>query len=454
VLEAVVADPTQRLSELPLLSTTERHQLLTAWNDTAADFASATTLHQLFEAQVQRTPNAVAAVFETQQMTYAELDSRANQLAHRLRAIGVGPEAVVALCAERSLQMLVGLLGILKAGGAYLPLDPSYPTERIAYMLEDAQVAAVVLQPHLGPLLPATQAQTVMLETSWAQIATQPSTRPISVVRPHNLAYITYTSGSTGKPKGVMSQHRGAVNYLNFLVRHYRLTEADVVLNVASLAFDASVRDLLGPLVAGARTVLIPTAQAKEPHQYVRAINAHGVTKLLSITPSLLRSVCQMADGPQTTPTLHTILTSGEALEADLCTQVHQTLGEQIHVVNQYGPTECTMTSTWFAAVRQASGIVPIGRPLSNARVYLLDRYLQPVPCGVAGELYIAGAGLTRGYVNQPALSAERFIANPFGQGERLYRTGDLAKWRADGQLEYLGRTDHQVKIRGFRVEL
>ncbi|WP_338911511.1 non-ribosomal peptide synthase/polyketide synthase [Mycetohabitans rhizoxinica] len=454
VLEAVVADPTQRLSELPLLSTTERHQLLTAWNDTAADFASAPTLHQLFEAQVQRTPNAVAAVFETQQMTYAELDSRANQLAHRLRAIGVGPEAVVALCAERSLQMLVGLLGILKAGGAYLPLDPSYPAERIAYMLEDAQVAAVVLQPYLEPLLPATQAQTVMLETSWAQIATQPSTRPTSIVKPHNLAYITYTSGSTGKPKGVMSQHRGAVNYLNFLVRHYRLTEADVVLNVASLAFDASVRDLLGPLVAGARTVLIPTAQAKEPHQYVRAINAHGVTKLLSITPSLLRSVCQVADGPQTTPTLHTILTSGEALEADLCTQVHQTLGEQIHVVNQYGPTECTMTSTWFAAVRQASGIVPIGRPLSNARVYLLDRYLQPVPCGVAGELYIAGAGLTRGYVNQPALSAERFIANPFGQGERLYRTGDLAKWRADGQLEYLGRTDHQVKIRGFRVEL
>ncbi|MEJ2767903.1 non-ribosomal peptide synthase/polyketide synthase [Mycetohabitans sp. B46] len=454
VLEAVVADPTQRLSELPLLSTTERHQLLTAWNDTAADFSSAPTLHQLFEAQVQRTPNAVAAVFETQQMTYDELDRRANQLAHHLRAIGVGPEVTVALCAERSLQMLVGLLGILKAGGAYLPLDPSYPAERIAYMLEEAQVAALVMQPHLESLLPATRAQTVMLETGWAQIATQPSTRPTSIVRPHNLAYITYTSGSTGKPKGVMTQHSSAANYLNFLVRHYRLTEADVVLNVASLAFDASVRDLLGPLVAGARTVLIPTAQAKEPHQYVRAIHAHGVTKLLSITPSLLRSVCQVADGPQTAPTLRTILTSGEALEADLCTQVHQTLGEQIQVVNQYGPTECTMTSTWFAAVRQASGIVPIGRPLSNARVYLLDRYLQPVPCGVAGELYIAGAGLTRGYVNQPALSAERFIANPFGQGERLYRTGDLAKWRADGQLEYLGRTDHQVKIRGLRIEL
>ncbi|MCG1042707.1 non-ribosomal peptide synthase/polyketide synthase [Mycetohabitans sp. B8] len=454
VLEAVAANPVQCLSELPLLGATERHQLLTAWNDTAADFSSAPILHQLFEAQVQRTPNAIAAVFETQQMTYAELDQRANQLAHHLRAMGVGPEVIVGLCAERSLQMLVGLLGILKAGGAYLPLDPSYPAERIAYMLEDAQVAALVLQPHLKPLLPATRTQTVTLEKSWAQIATQPSTRPTSVVRPRNLAYITYTSGSTGRPKGVMTQHSGAANYLNFLVRHYRLTEADVVLNVASLAFDASVRDLLGPLVAGAQAVLIPTAQAKEPHQYVRAINEHGVTKLLSITPSLLRSVCQVADGPQTTPTLRTILTSGEALEADLCTQVHQTLSEQINVVNQYGPTECTMTSTWFAAVPQASGIVPIGRPLSNARVYLLDRYFQPVPCGVAGELYIAGAGLTRGYVNQPALSAERFIANPFGQGERLYRTGDLAKWRADGQLEYLGRTDHQVKIRGFRVEL
>ncbi len=455
VLSSITADPTQRLSELPLLSSAERRQLLMTWNDTTVDYANAQIVHLLFEAQVQRTPQAVAVMFEAQQMTYAELNCRANQLAHHLRALGIGPEEVVGLCAERSLEMVVGVLGILKAGGAYLPLDPSYPPERITYMLDDAQVAVFVTQSHLAETLPQTHAQCVHLDTDWVQIAAQPETQLTSDVTPDNLAYITYTSGSTGKPKGVMTRHGGAANYLNFLIRNYDLTATDVVLNVASLAFDASVRDLLGPLAAGGRVALVPTTQAKDPHAYVSIINERSVTKLLSITPSFLRSLCQAAENQcMGRSTLHTILTSGEPLEADLCAQVHKTLGAQVTIVNQYGPTECTMTSTWFTAVPQVNGIVPIGQPLSNAQVYVLDRHLKSAPRGAIGELYIAGAGLARGYFNRPVLSAERFIANPFGQGERLYRTGDLAKWRPDGQLEYLGRIDHQVKIRGFRVEL
>lgn len=455
VLSSITADPTQRLSELPLLSSAERRQLLMTWNDTTVDYANAQIVHLLFEAQVQRTPQAVAVMFEAQQMTYAELNCRANQLAHHLRALGIGPEEVVGLCAERSLEMVVGVLGILKAGGAYLPLDPSYPPERITYMLDDARVAVFVTQSHLAETLPQTHAQCVHLDTDWVQIAAQPETQLTSDVTPDNLAYITYTSGSTGKPKGVMTRHGGAANYLNFLIRNYDLTATDVVLNVASLAFDASVRDLLGPLAAGGRVALVPTAQAKDPHAYVSIINERSVTKLLSITPSFLRSLCQAAENQcMGRSTLHTILTSGEPLEADLCAQVHKTLGAQVTIVNQYGPTECTMTSTWFTAVPQVNGIVPIGQPLSNAQVYVLDRHLKPAPRGAIGELYIAGAGLARGYFNRPVLSAERFIANPFGQGERLYRTGDLAKWHPDGQLEYLGRIDHQVKIRGFRVEL
>ncbi|UAW64946.2 non-ribosomal peptide synthase/polyketide synthase [Mycoavidus sp. HKI] len=439
--------------KLDLLPPAERELLLNTWNATVTLYPEHSCLHQLFEEQVARTPEATAIIYEDQVLSYAELNARANQLAHHLRALGIGPEEVVGLCAERSFEMVVGLLGILKAGGAYLPLDPSYPPERIAYILEDARVTVLVGQSHLEGKLPQTHAQYVCLDTDWAQITTQPETLPISGVTPDNLAYITFTSGSTGKPKGVMTRHGGAANYLNFLIRHYDLTATDVVLNVASLAFDASVRDLLGPLAAGGRTVLVPTAQAKEPYTYVSVINARSVTKLLSITPSFLRSLCQAAENQSMGHTLRTILTSGEPLEADLCAQVQKTLGAQVTVVNQYGPTECTMTSTWFTAVPQANGIVPIGQPLSNARVYVLDRHLEPVPRGAIGELYIAGAGLARGYFNRPMLSAERFIANPFGQSERLYRTGDLARWRPDGQLEYLGRIDYQIKIRGFRIE-
>ncbi|WP_338910436.1 non-ribosomal peptide synthase/polyketide synthase [Mycetohabitans rhizoxinica] len=422
-------------------------------NATQQDCPLHLCVHQLFEAQVERTPQAVAVVLGAQSITYADLERRANQLAWHLRTLGVGPDVVVGLGVTRSIEMVVGILGILKAGGAYLPLDPSYPHERLTYMMQQARVPVLVTQSPLQQALPRMAASCVCLDTDWAQIAAEPDTRPSSGVLPAHLAYVTYTSGSTGQPKGVMTRHGGAANYLNFLVRHYRVSEKDVVLNVASLAFDASVRDLIGPLIAGARVVLIPTAHAKEPHRYVGALHEQRVTALLSITPSLLRSVCQVAEHRGVCDALRLILVSGEALDAQLVARVHQTLGAQVQVFNQYGPTECTMTSTWFAAVPDTPGLVPIGEPLSNVRVYVLDRQFKPLSPGVTGELYIAGAGLARGYFNQPALSAERFVANPFGHGERLYRTGDLGRWRVDGRLDYVGRIDDQIKLRGQRVE-
>ncbi|MCF7695813.1 non-ribosomal peptide synthase/polyketide synthase [Mycetohabitans sp. B2] len=452
-LQTLAAAPTQPMGDIDLLEASERQRLLLDWNATQQAYPDNLGVHQLFEAQVERTPQAVAVVLGAQSITYAQLERRANQLAWHLRTLGVGPDAVVGLCVERSIEMVVGVLGILKAGGAYLPLDPSYPRERLASLMQQARVPVLVTQSRLQPALPRPAAQCVRLDTDWAQIAAEPDTRPASGVLPDHLAYVTYTSGSTGEPKGVMTRHRGAANYLNFLVRHYCVTEKDVVLNVASLAFDASVRDLIGPLIAGARVVLISTAHAKEPHRYVGALHEQRVTALLSITPSLLRSVCQAAERRGVGGALRMILVSGEALDAPLVARVHQTLGAQVQVFNQYGPTECTMTSTWFAAVPDTQGTVPIGQPLSNVRVYVLDRQLKPLPPDVTGELYIAGAGLARGYFNQPALSAERFIANPFGHGERLYRTGDLARWRANGQLDYVGRIDNQIKLRGQRIE-
>ncbi|MCG1018411.1 amino acid adenylation domain-containing protein, partial [Mycetohabitans sp. B4] len=452
-LQTLAAAPTQPLGDIDLLDASERQRLLRDWNATAASYPDNLSVDQLFEAQVERTPQAEAVVLGAQSITYAELERRANQLAWHLRTLGVGPDVVVGLCVERSIEMVVGVLGILKAGGAYLPLDPSYPRERLAYMMQQARAPVLVTQSSLQQALPRTAVQCVRLDTDWAQIEAGPDTRAASGVLSEHLAYVTYTSGSTGQPKGVMTRHRGAANYLNFLVRHYRVTEKDVVLNVASLAFDASVRDLIGPLIAGARVVLIPTAHAKEPHRYVDALHEQRVTALLSMTPSLLRSICQAAEHRGVGRALRTILVSGEALDAQLVTRVHQTLGAQVQVFNQYGPTECTMTSTWFAAVPDTQGAVPIGQPLSNVRVYVLDRQLKPLPPGVTGELYIAGVGLARGYFNQPVLSAERFIANPFGHGERLYRTGDLARWRVDGQLDYVGRIDDQIKLRGQRVE-
>ncbi|WP_041754829.1 non-ribosomal peptide synthetase [Mycetohabitans rhizoxinica] len=453
MLQAMAADASHPVTRVELLSPAERTLLLQTWNATQRDYPAHQCIHQLFEAQVERTPEATALVYENQTLSYAELNDKANQLAHYLRALDVGPEVVVGLCAERSLEAIIGLLGILKAGGAYLPLDPSHPAERLASMLRQASVAVLVTQSHLEARLPEIQARRIDLDTDWAKIAACPKTRLDSGVTAEHLAYMIYTSGSTGQPKGVMHSHRGVVNYLSFLTRHYAITCADTILNITGLAFDPCVRDLFGPLTAGARVIILPNEQAKEPGRYLSAIRERSVTKLLSITPSFLRSLCETVPAGPIASSLNTILTSGEPLEASVCEQVHKAFGLQVTVVNQYGPSECTMASTWFKADAQQEGRVPIGRPVPNVRVYVLGRHLEPLPIGVTGELYIAGAGVARGYINQPELSAERFIPSPFGPGERLYRTGDLARWRLDGQLEYIGRLDQQIKIRGFRIE-
>ncbi|WP_049786408.1 non-ribosomal peptide synthetase [Mycetohabitans rhizoxinica] len=452
-VHALAANATQPIGRIDLLDAEERHRLLVEWNATQQDYPSHWCIHQLFEAQVERTPDATALVYEDQTLSYAQLNDKTNQLAHYLRALDVGPEVVVGLCAERSLEAIIGLLGILKAGGAYLPLDPSHPAERLASMLRQASVAVLVTQSHLEARLPEIQARRIDLDMDWAKIAACPKTRLDSGVTAEHLAYIIYTSGSTGQPKGVMHSHRGVVNYLSFLTRHYAITCADTILNITGLAFDPCVRDLFGPLAAGARVIIVPNEQAKEPGCYLSAIRERSVTKLLSITPSFLHSLCETVPKGPIASSLNTILTSGEPLEASVCEQVHKAFGRQVTVVNQYGPSECTMASTWFKADAQQEGRVPIGRPVPNVRVYVLGQHLELMPPGVTGELYIAGAGVARGYINQPELSAERFIPSPFSSGERLYRTGDLARWRSDGQLEYMGRVDQQIKIRGFRIE-
>ncbi|WP_338925532.1 non-ribosomal peptide synthase/polyketide synthase [Mycetohabitans endofungorum] len=453
MLQAMAADASHPVTRVELLSPGERTLLLQTWNATQQDYPSHRCIHQLFEAQAERTPDATALVYEDQTLSYAQLNDRANQLAHYLRTLDVGPEVVVGLCAERSLEAIIGLLGILKAGGAYLPLDPSHPAERLASMLRQASVTVLVTQSHLKARLPEIQARRIDLDKDWAKIAACPKTPPDSGVTAEHLAYIIYTSGSTGQPKGVMHSHRGVVNYLNFLTCHYAITCADTILNITGLAFDPCMRDLFGPLTAGARVIIVPNEREKEPGRYLSAIRERSVTKLLSITPSFLRSLCESVPKGPIASSLNTILTSGEPLEASVCEQVHKAFGPQVTVVNQYGPSECTMVSTWFKADAQHEGRVPIGRPVPNVRVYVLGQHLEPMPLGVTGELYIAGAGVARGYINQPELSAERFIPSPFEPGERLYRTGDLARWRADGQLEYIGRVDQQIKIRGFRIE-
>ena len=455
LLGEIATAPTQSVDRVELLGPEERHQLLNEWNQTEAAYPKNLCLHELFSEQAARTPNAVAVICEGTQLSYGELDARSNRLAHYLCKLGVGPEVVVGLCVERSLEMVIGLLGILKAGGAYLPLDPSYPAERLAHMLADGSVQVLVTQAGLEAVLPTNQARAVRLDTDWPGIEIQPATAPPSGVTADNLAYVLYTSGSTGKPKGILHGHRGVVNYLSFLVRKYGINASDRVLNVSNVSSAPSVRDLFGPLSVGGCAVLVPSAKAKDTASYLQVIEDTPINMMLSGTPSFLRSLCEAAENKKRPAlALRSILTNGEALEAGLCARLRTCLGERLSVFNQYGATESSISSAWFAA-QDDIDVIPIGQPIQNVRAYVLDGNLQLAPPEVTGELYTVGPGLARGYLKQPGLSAERFVANPYGaRGTRMYRTGDLARWRRDGVLEFLGRTDHQVKIRGFRIEL
>jgi aspartate racemase len=449
LLAGLVTNPDQPVATSPLLTEAERQQIVLEWNKTKVDYPHTESLVQLLETQVERSPEATAFIYAGQTLSYRELNARANQMAHYLQKLGVGPEVLVGICAERSLDMVIGLLGILKAGGAYVPLDPAYPKDRLAFMLNDAQVAVLLTQQPLLNLLPPLQTQLVCLDRDWPLIAQQPQTNPTNQASADNLAYVIYTSGSTGQPKGVQIPHAALLNFLASMHHQPGLNSHDTLLAVTTLSFDIAGLELFLPLSVGARVVLVSHDVAADGTQLASQL-AHSGATVMQATPATWRLLLETGWSGQKQLK---ILCGGEALPRDLADQLLQRVAS---VWNMYGPTETTIWSAAYPLEPQ-DDFVPIGGPIANTQLYLLDPHLQLVPVGIPGELYIGGAGLARGYLNRPDLTAEKFIPDPFSPQQpnaRLYRTGDLARYLPDGRLEFLGRLDHQVKIRGFRIEL
>ncbi len=448
LLQGVLANPNECLSRLPLLTDAERHRLLVEWNNTQTDYPRDRCVHQLFEASADRNPEATAVVWEKQCLTYGELNRRSNQLARHLVKLGVGPEVLVGICVERSLEMVVGLLGILKAGGAYVPLDAAYPHERLSFMLEDAEVPILLTQRRLLEKLPQSGARMVFLDTDWHEIAKEGGENPACAVKPDNLAYVIYTSGSTGKPKGVQIQHRALVNFLSSMTRSPGMTSDDRLLAITTLSFDIAGLEFYLPLSVGASLELVSREVASDGSRLLSKLASSGTT-VLQATPATWRML--MEAGWEGSDRLKA-LCGGEAVSRKLADQLLPNTGS---LWNMYGPTETTIWST-ISKVEPGKGVPPIGRPIANTQIFILDKVLQPVPVGVPGELHIGGESLARGYLKRPELTAEKFISDPFSQHPqaRLYKTGDLARYLPTGDIEFLGRIDHQVKIRGFRIEL
>ncbi len=470
LLEGIVGNPQARIANLPLLCATERHQLVVEWNNTVADYPQNQCIHQLFEEQVDLNSNAIAVIFEDVQtrqvtsLTYRELNSRSNKLAHYLQNLGVGAQVLVGICMERSVELIVAMLGILKAGGAYLPLDPSYPSERLRFMLEDAQVSVLLTQETLVGRLPdfsvsvqhnsiIPNPRVICLDTDW-ELMTQASEENLtSHVTSDNLAYIIYTSGSTGKPKGVAIPHK-AVNRLVCNTNYVKLDACDKIAQASNTSFDAATFEIWGALLHGAQLVGISRDVMLSPHELALELRQKGIT-VLFLTTALFQQIVR--DVPQAFASLRYLLFGGEAVDSRWVKKVLKK-GAPQHLIHVYGPTESTTFSSYYCVqdVPESETSLPIGRPITNTQIYLLDGQLQPVPIGVPGELYIGGNGLARGYLNQSELTNQRFISNPFTKEPeaRLYKTGDLARYRPDGNIEFLGRIDNQVKIRGFRIEL
>ncbi|WP_379148757.1 amino acid adenylation domain-containing protein [Paenibacillus sp. sgz500992] len=452
LLSQIAGQPEASIGSYELVTPEEKQELLHAFNDTAAEYPREATIHGLFEEQVKKTPDAVAAVYGDQQLTYAELNARANQLAWTLRGQGVGPETIVAVMAERSLELMVGLYGILKAGGAYLPIDPALPAERIRYMLGDSGAMVLLTQPGLDPC----GFEGAVIELTSRRQAQSEATPPLELDS-RRLAYVIYTSGTTGNPKGVMIEHRAVINRLQWMQNRYPIGEQDVILQKTPITFDVSVWELFWWGMTGARVCMLPPQGEKDPVLLAETIKHHGVT-VMHFVPSMLSVFLEQAGkafSPEKLGSLRRVFASGEALKAQHVTGFYKLMersGATLH--NLYGPTEATVDATYYdSASTFAEAAVPIGGPIANTQLYIVSDNRQLQPMGVAGELCIAGDGLARGYFNRPELTAEKFVDNPFEPGTRMYRTGDLARWLPDGNLEYLGRIDHQVKIRGYRIE-
>ncbi len=452
LLESIVAAPEARLSDLALLDTAERHQLMVEWNDTAAAYPKDKCLHELFVEQAARTPDAVAIVYDDSELTYDDLDRRSNQLAHHLRGLGVGPDVIVGLSIDRSPDMVVGLLGILKAGGAYLPLDPAYPPERLAYMMSDAGISLVLAQ-HGGAMagLAVDPIALVCLDAETDAIAGYPIAPPRAVgVTSQNLAYVLYTSGSTGKPKGVMGTHGAVVNRLHWDAAVPSGEELYVQKTTPN--FIDMLWEVFMPLMRGQRIVIAGESCSRDIHRLIELLGKSKTSRIV-LVPSLMQAMLEVEDVGGRLPDLRYWACSGEALSSEMAKLFYECL-PNARLFNVYGASEFWDASWSAVDQNRCRHGVPIGRPIPNIRAFVLDAAGEVVPIGISGELYIGGAGLARGYLGRAALTADRFVPSPFGDGERLYRTGDLARWRADGELEYLGRIDHQVKLRGLRIEL
>lgn len=461
LLEGIVINPDQAIATLPLLTPDETHKLLEKWNATQLSYPETACIHQLIEAQVVKTPDATAVYACDRQLTYQELNEKANQLAHYLRSLGVAPDVPVALCVERSLEMVVGMIGILKAGGAYIPVDPTYPHERRAYMLGDAQPPIILTEAGLIPFLPEHNAQVVALDLDWEKISQHSSDNLASLTTSSNLAYIIYTSGSTGNPKGVTIAHQSMVNHSTAIIPLFELTKSDRVLQFSNISFDIIIEELFPSLICGATVVLRDRESHTSISRFLQFIQQYHITLLNIPTAFWHELVNGLSVLKQSLPaSLRLIVVGGEKASRSAYLNWVSLVGDYPRWLNAYGPTETTVTATVFDPARcpqtiQQQSEIPIGRPIANLQTYVLDRNLQPVAIGLPGELYIGGVGLSQGYLNRPDLTADRFILNPFSENpeSRLYKTGDVVRYLPDGNLQFVGRADYQVKIRGFRIE-
>ncbi|BAY12152.1 non-ribosomal peptide synthetase [Calothrix sp. NIES-2098] len=446
LIESIVANPEQRLTNLPLLTAKERQQLLIDWNYPKRQELEKKYFHEIFAAQVEKNPDAIALVFEHKQLTYRELNIQANQLARYLQKLGVGADVLVGICIERSLETIVALLGILKAGGAYLPLDPSYPQARLQFMVEDAKVSVLVTQKEFVELFENHEISVICLDRDREIITSQSQDNTNTCITSSNLAYVIYTSGSTGKPKGVLIEHRGLSNLIKAQIEVFKLPESSRILQFASLSFDAAIFEIVMALGTGSTLYLADKESLLPSRSLLRLLRENAITHV-TLPPTVLAVL-----PTESLPALQTIVCAGESCPKEI---VQRWLSYNRKFFNAYGPTEASVWST-IAEINSACENPPIGRPIANTQIYILDKYLQPVPIGITGEIYIADEGLARGYLHRPELTAEKFIPNHFEQAKvsRLYRTGDLARYRPDGNIEFLGRIDNQVKIRGFRIEL